>query len=124
MNFARAVLLLAMLTPASSSAPPRLALLTSTEISAGDERVVNGEVQNISSEPIAGIVVTATWYDKDRKAVGSNIGLLKDEPLEPNQRTTYSVSMKAKPTMAGYLVTFKNIHDNTPIPFADRREKR
>lgn len=105
-----------------STAPaPQLALLTSTSARGAGERTVSGDVENISQDAIRGIVVTATWYDTNKHVVSSSIGLMKDEPLAPGQRTTYKVSAKAKPSMASYSVTFKSVHDDRAIPTEDRR---
>lgn len=116
-----ALLALALTLSAAGQAKPRLALLTSTSSRDAAYRVVAGDVQNISGESIRGIVVTATWYDAEKRVVSSSIGLVKDEPLAPGQRSTYRVTAKAKPGMAIYSVTFKNIHDNAPIVTEDRR---
>lgn len=103
-------------------ATPQLALLSSRGGSSSSAYYkVEGEVRNISSEPIRSIVAVATWYDKADQFISSDSGLVAFDPLMPGQTSPYSVLIRSNPLMHQYGVAFKTM-GGEELRVEDRRK--
>ena len=109
-------------TPAAAPAGPQLALLSSRggESSSAYYKV-EGEVQNIGTEPLRAVVAVATWYDKNDAFISSESGMVEFDPLMPGQKSPYKVLIRSNPLMHQYGVTFKSIRGGE-LRVEDRRK--
>lgn len=111
-------------SPIPSAAPAnQLALLSSTggESSSAYHKV-EGQVENISGQPLRNVTVVATWYDKKDEFITSDSAIIEYNPLPAGQRSPFKVLTRSNPAMSKYSITFKNL-GGAGIPTDDRRKK-
>lgn len=112
-------------TSTSTPAPPanQLALLSSRgyESSGGRYYIVEGEVENLTTSPLADVKVKATWYDKAGTLLTSDDAMLDFNPLMPGQKSPFKTISRGHPQMATYTVAFQTIR-GAQVPMDDRRK--
>jgi len=103
-------------TPAAIAPPTpqptyQLALISSRgyESESGSYRYVEGQVKNVSAEPLKNVMVVATWYDKDDNFIKSDNALIEYNPILPGQISPFKAMTTGNPAMAKYSVEFKTI---------------
>ena len=119
-------------TPAPSSPPPRatlpaadkLALLNARgyETDSGGYHIVEGQVKNISDEPLRNVAVVATWFDANDGFITSDDALIEYNPILPGQTSPFKTMTTSNPAMKKYTVSFKELMGGQ-IPTDDRRRK-
>jgi hypothetical protein len=108
-------------TPATTK---RLALLSSRgyESEGGGYHIVEGQVQNISNEPLKNVMAVATWYDEGGHFIKSDDAMIEYNPILAGQTSPFKTMSSSNPAMAKYTVQFKVLFGGA-VPTEDRREK-
>lgn len=113
-------------TPAAAPQPPRaqLALLSSRgyEAEYGGYHYVEGQVQNIGSEPLKNVTAVATWMDKAGNFIKADDALIDYNPILPGQTSPFKTITSGNPAMSTYTVEFKTLFGGT-LAVDDRRKK-
>jgi hypothetical protein len=106
----------------ASTARPKLSLLNYREsVSAGGRyKVIDGQVQNVSGEPIQSLAVVVTWYTADNKLMTTDSALVEFNPLMPDQKSPFKSMTRANPEMKSYTVEFKSLRGGGRIPHVDQ----
>lgn len=111
--------------PEPPKAPPKVLALVSSqgyESESGSYHIVEGEVQNISDQPLRNVAVVATWYDKDGTFIKSNNALIEYNPLLPGQTSPFKAMSSSNPAMERYAIGFKTLFGSA-FAFEDQRRK-
>lgn len=118
--------------PAPTSPPPsvtlpaadKLALLSARgyETEYGGYHIVEGQVTNISDEPLRNVTVVATWLDGEGGFITSDDALIEYNPILPGQTSPFKTMTTSNPAMKRYTVSFKELMGGQ-IPTDDRRRK-
>lgn len=105
---------------ASSS---RLALLSARDsYSAGGRyRVIDGQVDNLSEEPIRSLTVVVTWFNGAGQLMTSDSTLIEFDPLMPGQKSPFQTMTRDNPEMRTYRLSFKSMRERSEIAYVDRR---
>ncbi len=74
-----------------------------------DYAVAEGEVTNISGEPIRSAQAIVSYYDQDGKFVTSDDGMLKFNPILPGQTSPFKVMTTWNPAMKTARLQFKRL---------------
>jgi len=108
--------------PPPPSGAPQLALLSSTDnLSSGGTFVtVEGQVKNISSEPLENVVAVVTWFTQAGDFVIFDEALIELRPILSGETSLFRMLTSTDPTMATFTVSFKEFFGGS-IPFEDRR---
>jgi hypothetical protein len=70
--------------------------------------VVEGQVKNISGEPMENVEAVVTFLDKDGDFAASETAATADDPIPPGKTTTFKAThAKDKPAYKGVKVEFK-----------------
>jgi hypothetical protein len=106
-------------TPASQ---PELALLSAVgqQSGSGSYHIVEGQVRNISNQPIRSVVAIATWYDKNDQFITTDDALIDYNPILPGQTSPFKTMSRTNPSMQRFTISFKRM-GGTAIPVEDRR---
>lgn len=110
--------------PAPVPAPQaKLALLSSRGYD-GDYgyHMVEGQVRNISNEPLRNVTAQSTWLDKSGGFITSDDALIDLNPILPGQTSTFKTMSRTNPAMSKYSVEFKVLMGGS-IETEDRRKK-
>lgn len=104
---------------------PKLALLSSTgyEAEYGGYHYVEGQVKNLSNEPLKSLTAVAIWMDKDGEFIKSDDSLVDYNPLLPGQTSPFKVISTGNPKMSKYRVEFKTLF-GPAIDYEDQRKSR
>lgn len=99
-----------------------LALLSSTDnLSAGGFFVtVEGQVKNISNEPLESVLVVITWFTQDDDFITFDDSFIGLNPILSGETAPFSTFTVADPAMSKFTVSFKEFVGGS-IPFEDRR---
>jgi hypothetical protein len=111
--------------PKPAAAPThRLALLATRGYpsDSGHYHIVEGQVKNISDEPLRSVVVVATWFDKDGNFIKSDDAMVEFNPILPGQTSPFKTMSSTNPAMEQFSVAFKTFAGGT-ISIDDQRTK-
>jgi hypothetical protein len=113
------------------SAGPQLRLLSKSSIVKFGYVTVEGEVQNISGERIWDVQAVATHYGGDGQFIKSEVALIENDPLLPDQISPYKVMTLHDQAMTTFTVAFKRstggglyFIDGTPREPAPRKKEQ
>lgn len=108
-----------------ATAGERLELLASSgrRSDGGDYMRVEGQVKNISDQPIDAVVVVTSWYGDDGTFIASDKGIVDFRPLLAGQTSPFSSLTRRNPVMSKYSVEFMTFGGQT-IGFKDSRKQR
>jgi hypothetical protein len=112
-------------TPPSPAPPegPKLALLSSSGIESetGSYYYIQGQVKNISSEPLKSVMAVGTWLDDSGGFIKSDDALIDYNPILPGQTSPFKVISTGNPRMSKYRVEFKTLFGGT-LDYEDQRK--
>jgi hypothetical protein len=80
---------------------------------------VEGQIENISNQPIKNIEAVVTWFDKDGKFISSDSALVEYNPLLAGQTSPFKVMTRTNPEMKRFQVEFKELLGGA-IKFEDK----
>jgi len=110
--------------PAQPPVPqqPKLALLSASgyETEGGGFFVVEGQVKNVSDEPLENVAVVATWFTQDDTFITSDDAIIDYNPILPGQTSPFKTMSRSNPAMSKYTLDFKELFGGT-IAFEDQR---
>lgn len=99
--------------PATPPAPatPALALLSARgyESDSGGYWYVEGEVKNLTADPLPRVTAVSTWYTKDDQFITSDEALVDYDPLMPDQASPFKTITRGNPQMSKYKIEFKRL---------------
>ena len=114
---------------ASAPAPPpeptfQLTLISSKgyESEGGGYHIVEGQVKNISDQPLKNVTAVSTWFDKDGGFIKSDDAIVEYNPILPGQTSPFKTMSSTNPAMSKYTVNFKTLFGGT-LSFDDQRKK-
>jgi len=113
-------------TPTPSPEPThQLALISSKgyESDGGGYHIVEGQVKNISNEPLQNVTAVATWFDKDGGFIKSDNAIVEYNPILPGQTSPFKTMSSTNPAMSKYAVEFKTLFGGT-LSLDDQRKKK
>jgi hypothetical protein len=109
--------------PAAAGAPA-LALISSNgyEAEYGGFHYIEGQVRNLSNEPLENMMVVGTCYDKEGNFIKSDDALIDYNPILPGQTSPFKTISTGNPAMARFRVEFKTLFGGT-LAVEDQRKK-
>lgn len=113
-------------TPAPPSTPTyQLALISANgyETEYGGYHIVEGQVKNVSSQPLQNVMAVGIWTDKDGGFIKSDDALIDYNPILPGQTSPFKTMSTGNPAMARYRVEFKTMFGGT-LAVDDQRKKK
>lgn len=102
----------------------QLELLSSTSSTSpgGGYLVVEGEVKNLSSQPLRSVAVLVTWHTADGTLVTSDDALIEFNPIMPQQTSPYKTMTTLNPLAKSYKISFKHMRGGS-ITMLDSRKR-
>ena len=85
--------------------------------------ILEGQVRNISPEPLKNVAAVASFYDSDGGFITSSDTLIDYNPVLPGQTSPFRVMATQNPTMKKARVEFKELLGGT-IPFRNAESKK
>ena len=85
--------------------------------------ILEGQVRNISSEPLKNVAAVASFYDSNGGFITSSDTLIDYNPVLPGQTSPFKVMATENPTMKKARVEFKEFLGGT-IPFRNAESTR
>jgi len=117
--------------PAASSTPlpvleptPQLALtsLRGYESEYGGYHIIEGQVKNISDQPLRNVTAVGIWLDKAGEFIKSDDALIDYNPILAGQSSPFKTMSTGNPAMAKYRVEFKTLMGGT-LAVDDQRKR-
>jgi hypothetical protein len=114
--------------PAPAPAPPppaaQLALIAARgyEGEFGGYHYIEGQVKNVSDQPLRNVAAVAIWSDKDGNFIKSDDALIDYNPILPGQTSPFKTISSGNPAMERYRVEFKTLLGGT-LNVEDQRKK-
>ena len=102
--------------PPPTPAEPKLLLLNWTWHQEHDYAIVEGEVQNISSEKLRNVQAVVKFYTTDDKFITSDDAMIEYNPILSGQTSPFKVMARYNPAMESASITFKKLMGGT-IPW-------
>ena len=84
--------------------------------------ILEGQVRNISPQPLKNVTAVASFYDADGGFITSSDALIDYNPVLPGQRSPFKVMATKNPAMHKAGVEFKELLGGT-IPFRSAESK-
>jgi hypothetical protein len=111
-------------SPAPVPAGPKLALLSSKgyESEYGGYHYIEGEVKNVSDEPLKNVAAVGIWLDKDGTFIKSDDAIIEYNPILPGQTSPFKTISTGNPAMEKYRVEFKTLFGGT-LSVDDQRRR-
>ncbi len=111
--------------PAPQAVPP-LELLASNGTIGHGYHTVEGQVKNVSSEPLDNVKVVVSWFTKDGTFVKKDDALIDYRPLLPGQTSPFSSMASSNPAMTGFRVEFTTFRGAVleHVDHSDEKKKR
>ena len=78
--------------------------------------ILEGQVTNVSSQPLKNVTAVASFYDAKGGFITSSEALIEYNPILPGQTSPFSVGTTENPAMEKAAVDFKDLLGGT-IPF-------
>ncbi len=94
-------------SPQGRNRSEKLDLLSSSSSRRASYIVVEGEIKNISAEPLDNVDAVATFYDDTGKFVTSDSALIEYRPLLAGQTSPFKVAARWNPAISKWKVDFK-----------------
>jgi hypothetical protein len=94
-------------SPAQTS--PKLALISTKCRKEYGFEISEGEVMNMSSEPLRNVEAVTSYYDKSGSFVTSSDALISYNPVLPGQTSPFKTMTTDNPAIARCEVTFKDL---------------
>ena len=85
--------------------------------------ILEGQVRNISSEPLKNVAAVASFYDSNGGFITSSDTLIDYNPILPGQTSPFKVMATENPAMKKARVEFKELLGGT-IPFRQAESKK
>jgi hypothetical protein len=99
---------------AAVPAPPQLEILSSRGYKSSDSYFsVEGQVKNVSSEPLKHVAVVATWFDRNDTFIRTNSALIDHDPILPGQTSPFKTISRSNPEMSKFSLEFKRLAGGT-----------
>jgi peptidyl-prolyl cis-trans isomerase A (cyclophilin A) len=102
---------------------PQLELLKYAWHREYDFAILEGQVRNISSQPLRNVEALASFYDADGGFITSSDSLIEYNPILPGQTSPFKVMQSWNPAMKKAGVAFKDLMGGS-IPLRDAETKR
>jgi len=99
--------------PSPAPAKPQLLLLNWTWRTEYGYAIVEGEVQNNSSESLHNVQAVAKFYTVDKKFITSCDALLEYNPILPGQKSPFKAMASYNPAMNAANISFKKFMGGT-----------
>lgn len=99
--------------PPSVPAEPKLLLLNWTWTERSGYAIVEGEVQNLSSENLHDVVVLVKFYTTEEMFITSDDALIDYNPILPGQSSPFKVIVSYNPAMKTASISFKEFMGGT-----------
>jgi hypothetical protein len=101
-----------------------LALLSSRgyEADGGGYNIVEGQVRNLSGQPMRHVTAHASWYDGHGDFITADDAVIDLDPILPDQISSFKTMSRSNPAMAKYTVEFKYLIGGS-ISFRDDRKR-
>jgi hypothetical protein len=115
-------------TVTSSTPPPepvyQLALLSARGYPSdgGGYHIVEGQVKNLSNQPLKNVTAVATWFGKDGGFIKSDNAIIAYNPILPGQTSPFKTMSSTNPAMEKYTVGFKTLFGGS-LAVDDQRHK-
>lgn len=109
------------LAESASAQSEKLELLASNGELGEHYNKVNGQVKNLTGEPIDNIRVVVSWLSASGEFITSDSALIDYRPLMPGQTSPFSTITSANPLMKKYRVEFSTLR-GAVIGFRDSRK--
>ncbi len=103
-------------------AVPKLALLSSRGYEEYGYHIIEGQVQNISTETLKSVTAIGTWFAKDGSFIKADDALIDFNPILPGQTSHFRTMSTSNPAMSRYSIDFKELMGGT-ILFQDQRNE-
>jgi hypothetical protein len=85
--------------------------------------ILEGQVKNISSQPLKNVTAVASFYDASSGFITSSDALIDFNPVLPGQTSPFKVMATQNPAMKKGGVEFKSLMGGS-IPFRDAESRR
>ena len=106
----------------TQTATPVLDLLASNPQRSSDSHIrVEGQVQNVSSDALRGVIAVTTWYDKAGTFITSDKAVIDFDPIMPGQKSPFMTISTWNPQMQRYSVEFQRF-GGASVGFTDKRK--
>ena len=104
---------------------PELALIASRGYPSSGRSFfhVEGQVRNLTDQPLKSVMAVTTWYDEKDNFVKTAEALIDFNPILPGQTSPFSTITTGNPAMSRYTVEFKRIFGGTINTRDDRKSK-
>lgn len=109
--------------PAAVTRQPdyRLALLSSSVKLQGDGATFEGLVQNLTDQPLHGLLAVVTLYGPDNLPITARDALVEKDPLLPGESCSWRVTAKLTPETSRSIVEFRGWHVGSLSTRDDRK---
>lgn len=111
-------------TSAPAPVPDALSLLTTRgyESESGHYWYVEGQVKNLTNQPLKNVTAVATWYDDHGGFITTDDALIDYNPILPGQTSPFKTITRGNPAMSEFSVAFKSLLGGQ-IQMRDDRKK-
>jgi hypothetical protein len=105
--------------PSTPSRPPKptydLALISVTgyESTSGAYYIIEGQVKNVSSQPLQNVMAVGIWSNKNDEFIKSDDALIDYNPILAGQTSPFKTMSTGNPAMARFRVEFKTLMGGT-----------
>jgi len=102
-------------SPAAQASAPRLQVLAKRgyESESGGYYYVEGQVKNITNQPIDRLRVVATWFTKEGTFITTDQAMIDYDPLMPGQTSPFKTITRGNPQMSKFSIEFARLGGGT-----------
>lgn len=93
----------------SQEETPKLSLVNYNCYKDNGYTIVEGQVKNISEQPLKSVQVLAEHYSKDGVFITSDTAMVEYDPIMPGQTSPFKAMARHNPLMSKCSVSFKHI---------------
>jgi hypothetical protein len=86
---------------------PMLAIVSSRVYEQSGYHFVEGQVTNLTAEPLDEVIAVATWYSQEGAVVTTGTALIEQDPILPGHTSPFKAGTRSNPAMNKYSVEFK-----------------
>jgi len=100
---------------AAQASAPRLQVLAKRgyESESGGYYYVEGQVKNITNQPIDRLRIVATWFTKDGTFITTDQAMIDYDPLMPGQTSPFKTITRGNPQMSKFSIEFARLGGGT-----------
>jgi hypothetical protein len=108
---------------ATEDLEPKLELVKSNWHTEYGYAIYDGQVRNITTEPLKNVTAVVSFYDKQQNFITSSEAIIQFNPILPNQKSPFKVMQTENPAMKLANVEFKYLMGGT-IPHKEPETKK